>query len=169
MDEIRKLFFRWKKSLERYKYALAVLFIGVLLMCIPLEKKEEPQQMEMRNAIEEVDIEKRLEEMLSKLENAGEVQVLLTKHTDGVRSYQQDKQSKLTDDDTEVQLQTVIISCDGADQPIETIREYPAYRGAVVICQGADKASVRLAIIEAVSSATGLTSEHIAVIKMKHN
>jgi len=41
------------------------------------------------------------------------------------------------------------------------------YRGAVVVCQGGDNASVRLAVVEAVSNATGLTSDRITVLKMK--
>ena len=41
------------------------------------------------------------------------------------------------------------------------------YLGAVVICQGANSASVQYAIIEAVSKITGLKSNQICVLKMK--
>ena len=44
---------------------------------------------------------------------------------------------------------------------------YPVYQGAVVVCEGAERAAVRLAIVEAVSSLTGLGSDKISVIKMK--
>ena len=37
----------------------------------------------------------------------------------------------------------------------------------IVICDGAERASVRLAITQAVSSLTGLGSNKIAVVKMK--
>ena len=43
----------------------------------------------------------------------------------------------------------------------------PQYRGAVIVCQGGDRASVRLNIVEAVSAVTGLTSDKITVLKMK--
>ena len=43
----------------------------------------------------------------------------------------------------------------------------PTYQGAVILCQGADSAAVRLALIEAVSNATGLSSDRISVLKMK--
>ena len=41
------------------------------------------------------------------------------------------------------------------------------YRGAVVVCQGADDPRIRLAIVEAVSMATGLGADRISVLKMK--
>ena len=43
----------------------------------------------------------------------------------------------------------------------------PEYLGAVVLCQGADNAAVKLAIVEAVSKATGLSTDRITVLKMK--
>jgi len=43
----------------------------------------------------------------------------------------------------------------------------PTYLGAVIVCQGADSASVRLAIVSAVGSVTGLSTDKITVLKMK--
>ena len=43
----------------------------------------------------------------------------------------------------------------------------PAYLGAIVVCQGADNNTVRLAIVEAVSRATGLGADKISVLKMR--
>lgn len=40
--------------------------------------------------------------------------------------------------------------------------------GAVILCQGADAAEVRLHIVEAVSAFTGLGSNRILVLKMKN-
>jgi len=36
-----------------------------------------------------------------------------------------------------------------------------------VVCQGADRAGVRLAVVDAVKSVTGLSSDRITVLKMK--
>ena len=43
----------------------------------------------------------------------------------------------------------------------------PVYQGAIILCQGADSPSVRLAITQAVSKVTGLPTDRIAVLKMK--
>ena len=43
----------------------------------------------------------------------------------------------------------------------------PIYRGAVVVCDGADNPQVNLDIVSAVSNITGLRSDQISVLKMK--
>ena len=43
----------------------------------------------------------------------------------------------------------------------------PIYRGAIVVCEGADSAQVRLSITQAVSKITGLSTDNICVLKMK--
>ena len=42
-----------------------------------------------------------------------------------------------------------------------------AYKGAIVVCQGADSSAVRLAITQAVAKITGLGTDNICVLKMK--
>ena len=42
----------------------------------------------------------------------------------------------------------------------------PTYRGAIVVCQGADSPAVCLAVKEAVSKVTGLDTSQISVLKM---
>ena len=42
---------------------------------------------------------------------------------------------------------------------------YPTYRGALVVCEGGDRAEVRLAVTEAVSALTGLPSDRVTVAK----
>ena len=50
---------------------------------------------------------------------------------------------------------------------IQYIRIYPKFSGAIVVCDGADKASVKLMVLSAVSAATGLSSEKISVLPGK--
>ena len=65
-------------------------------------------------------------------------------------------------------LDTVIVT-NGQREEIGLIKQIipPEYRGAVVVCQGADHAAVRLTVVEAVRSVTGLSSDNITVLKMK--
>ena len=44
---------------------------------------------------------------------------------------------------------------------------YPTYQGAVVVCEGAGSSTVRLAVVNAVSVLTGLSSDKISVVKWK--
>lgn len=56
---------------------------------------------------------------------------------------------------------------DGGDreETVVTRMAYPTYRGALVVCQGGDRADVKLAVTEAVSALTGLSSDRVTVAK----
>ena len=43
----------------------------------------------------------------------------------------------------------------------------PTFMGAIIAAEGADQASVRLDLVNAVSSLTGLGADRITVIKLK--
>ena len=62
--------------------------------------------------------------------------------------------------------ETVTVSRGGGSEDIVVTQQlYPVYQGALVVCQGADQAAVRLAVTEAVSALTGLSSDRITVVK----
>jgi stage III sporulation protein AG len=62
----------------------------------------------------------------------------------------------------------VIITDGNRNQKPVISQVIPAkYLGAVIICQGADQPTVRLAIVEAVSKLTGLGTDRVCVLKMK--
>ena len=153
--------------LKEYRYVILVLFLGVVLMLLPQGRAEikENEEAPVPETVAEESLQERLEQLLSMVQGAGKVRVLLTEaageqvvyQTDGEESSQN---TRRTD--------TVILSDSGRSESglVQQILP-PTYQGAVILCQGADSAAVRLALIEAVSNATGLTSDRISVLKMK--
>lgn len=141
------------KLLEKYKYALLILAVGIVLMLLPqkeeaVEDTPEPQT--------QVTLEERLEAILSRVDGAGEVKVLLTEAAGSETLYQTDE----TD--------TVILTdSQRSEEGLVRRRDPPEYLGAIIVCKGADDARVKLAIVEAVSDVTGLGADKISVIKMK--
>ena len=69
----------------------------------------------------------------------------------------------------ETSEETTVFSANQSAQktPVVTKTKKASYAGAVVVCDGADSAVVRLRIVQAVSALTGLGSDKISVIKMK--
>ena len=55
----------------------------------------------------------------------------------------------------------------GADVPVERKTVYAQYRGALIVCAGADSPQVRLDLVNAVAGLTGLSTDRITVVKMK--
>lgn len=156
-----------KSLFRKYRWAALILAVGLMLMLLP----EEPPGQELvaeTPAQQEPQLQQDLEELLSRLEGAGKVRVLLTTISGAETHYQTDEDLHKTTDSGEKRQETVIITDQNrAEAGLVRRIDPPVYLGAVVLCQGADRASVRLAVVEAVAAATGLTSDKISVLKMK--
>ena len=156
----------WKK-VGAYKYTILILLFGVGLMLLPKETaptEEAPVQLQ----VQQDDLERRLEDFLSHLDGAGEVKVLLTLDEGTAYEYQSNLQEISEETKQQLQRETVLVERgSGREEPVMVRSKYPVYRGAVVLCSGADSAAVRLDVVNAVSDLTGLSSDKISVIKMK--
>lgn len=163
----------WKDALEqfaKYKYAVLILLLGVVLMTLPPRGDKQERPEEEKTACEERPLEQRLKQILEAMDGVGAVEVLLTLEQGNRSEYQTDFRQNNQPDREETEENTVLVSDGhGADSPVIVSWKYPLYRGAVVVCQGADSPTVKLHIVRAVSSATGLSSDKISVIKMSGN
>lgn len=141
---------------SKYRYAALVLLIGVILMLLPTSKPQEEAPAEPAQQEEKTDISGELCEILGKIQGVGKVEVMLTVQTGEHTVYQYDDGG------------TVIVTDEDRAQAglVEKV-ESPVYRGAIVVCQGADSPAVRLSVIEAVAKVTGLSTDRITVLKMK--
>lgn len=155
-EEIKAFF---KKS----RAAALVLLCGIVLMCLPGGKKE-TQADQPDESVREQTMEEALEEILSQVAGAGSVRVLLSGQTSETTHFQTDD----TRDGESLRQETVLTTGDNRVQTaLVRQTEAPTYRGAIIVCQGADSPAVRLAVVEAVAAATGLTTNRITVLKMK--
>ncbi len=153
--------------IKKYRWAALILLIGLLLMAMPEEKGSEAVPAAVPVAAEP-DLQRELEELLSRLEGAGRVCLLLSTASGSETHYQTNEDIRKTADSGDKRVETVVITgSDRSETGLVQRIDPPQYLGAVVLCQGADRASVRLAVVEAVAAATGLTSDRISVLKMK--
>ena len=156
------------QKLEKFKYPALILLLGLALILWPSkQKQEEPQTVPLQAEAEEEPIEARMEEILSCIEGAGEVRVLLTKRTGDETVYQTDETASAGADSESRSRTTVMAGASGADVPVVRQTVFGQYRGALVVCQGADSPAVRLQLVNAVAGLTGLSTDRITVIKMK--
>ena len=153
--------------IKEYRYVILVLVLGILLMMLPQgkteEKKDDNVLIPETEAVET--LQEQLEQLLSLVQGAGKVRVLLTE-AEGERVIYQTDGEQSSPNST--RADTVIVS-DSARAESGLVQQIlpPSYMGAIILSQGADSASVRLSLIEAVSNATGLSSDRISVLKMK--
>ena len=145
----------------KYKYPILVVLVGLGLLLLPTRETETPPVPVEK--VREASLEQRLEELLAQIEGAGAVRVLLTEDVGRETVWQTDVQS----DADSVREDTVILEdSDRNETGLVRRTTEPSYRGAVILCQGADAPSVKLAIVEAVRCVTGLGADQISVQKM---
>ena len=146
----------------KYKYPILVVLVGLGLMLLPGKSEPEPQQS--AETVESPNLEARLAAILSQIDGVGQVRVLLTEETGRENVYQTDIQT-----DTDRRSEDTVLVEDASRTENGLIRRTlePTYRGAVILCQGADQPSVRLAIVEAVRCVTGLGADRVSVLNMK--
>lgn len=145
----------------KYKYPILVVLVGLGLLLLPTRETETPSVPV--ETVREASLEQRLEELLAQIEGAGAVRVLLTEDVGRETLWQTDVQS----DTDSVREDTVIVEdADRNETGLVRRTTEPSYRGAVILCQGADAPSVKLAIVEAVRCVTGLGADQISVQKM---
>ncbi len=160
---IKNLVSKVKGYTKKYRYGALILLIGLVLMCIPNIGQSRVRNNETVASTLQVptqSADEQLAEILSSIEGAGKVKVLLTV-SEGERTVYQTNVNN-------TQVSTVVVT-DAQRQQDGLIMQVisPVYLGAIVVCQGADRPKVRLAVVEAVSNVTGLGADRISVLKMK--
>lgn len=153
---------------KKYKLPILIILIGFLLLMMPEIKIQKNDASESRITTENIPFEESLSNILSMIQGAGEVKVVLTVLEGEEVLYQEDGNYSDSEENSEKRTSTVIIT-DSERIEAGLIRQVkpPVYRGAIVVCQGADDPSVKLAIVEAVSRVTGIGTNCISVLKME--
>ena len=173
MDK-KKLAEYLRQYADKYKYILIVCLVGVALACLPVgeEKTEDAPLGEQPSLDAEVEsLERKLEYILGSISGVGRIEVAVTADTSrqAVYAYDEDRSVTMSDGGQSADTRTTIVSIGSSgDRDALTVRtDQPIYRGAVIVCDGAENASVRLQLAQAASSLIGIGTDRIVISKMK--
>ena len=168
LSELQK---RLSAGISKFRLPLLIFAAGLLLMLLPTGKRSTQAVQTAAQAAQTQELTPSREEMeaiLSRIDGVGRVDLLLTLRTSGASVYQTDTRTVTSGSGTTEECQTVFGQTSGSGkEPVVQTTLAPQYQGALVVCDGADRASVWLAVVQAVTSLTGLGSNQIAVVKMK--
>ena len=153
-----------------YLLLALLLGLGVLLLLWPSgEGKTEVSSSEPTAEETAAAQQKEMERILSRIEGTGELHLMLTLESDGQRTLAENAEESAGGSaeapESQSRRETVILSVSGGEEVVVTRRESPVYRWALVVCQGADRAEVKLAVTRAVAALTGLGADRITVVK----
>ena len=157
---------RWKGALKQNQAVLLVIAVGAALLLLPSGGRDSPQVQESPAQTEGTSFdleafEKKLCQVLSQVEGAGEVRVVLS--LDGgsrqvlARNQEQDR------DGGGSNTVATVGRGSGTQEVVPLQVVAPQFRGALVVCPGGGDPQVRLRLVEAVSALTGLGSDRISV------
>ena len=132
-----------------------------------IRNADSQKQQSTENA-EDNTTEERLEKILGQIAGAGQVKVMLTVAQGERTIYQTDSTYAQSDDHTDSRTQTILVTDSERNETgLVYQKNPPVYQGAIVLAQGADDPTVKLAIAEAVSDVTGLGVDKISILKMQ--
>lgn len=188
-DWMQRLLQRLKKRKPEKSDFLILVLVGILLLVIalPVGNKEEKEQEEP--SVETADraetqsasgeeLERRLEDILSRIDGAGEVEVMITYKDSGTYVVEKDISSdsstqEETDGvssrntkDTQSQQSTVYDQTESGDTPFISQELTPRIEGILVVAQGGDNTAVKQNISEAVLALFPVEAHRIKIVKM---
>ena len=161
------------QALGRYKYVILVAALGAVLLAWPRQETDTAVETTVQHLSGESEVEKlekKMEEILSKMNGVGRVDVLLTLESGGELVLATDSSlrysgSPQNPDDYNRSNETVTVSGGNGTDVVVTQEKSAKFRGALIVCDGGDNDRVRLKIIEAVCALTGLGSDRVAVVR----
>jgi len=153
--------------------ALAVILLVVSEFAT---NEKETSELDVKTGISSTEYienqEEKLEELLQKIDGAGEVEVMITLESCYENVYLKDstlKTQSTNDDFKEEQEENYIMAKTGSNTQSGVIIKVfePVVKGVAVVATGGDNEKIKMAIIETVSAVFNINSTNISVEKMK--
>lgn len=177
------------KKLKRSDWLILVLAgILILIIALPTDIKGKKQAEEAKENISKEnntmeaskdEIERKLEDILEKIDGAGDVKVMITYQDSGTQVVEKDKntsENSLEESDStggvrstkEQQLQesTVYEEADAGNTPFVSKELLPKVEGILIVASGGDNQKVKQNISEAVLALFQVEAHRIKIVKM---
>lgn len=178
-----------EKKLKRSDWLILVLAgILILIIALPTDTRGKKQAEEAKENISKEnntmeaskdEIEQKLEDILEKIDGAGEVKVMITYQDSGTQVVEKDKNTSANSveesDSTggvrstkEQQLQesTVYEEADAGNTPFVSKELLPKVEGILIVASGGDNQKVKQNISEAVLALFQVEAHRIKIVKM---
>ena len=177
------------KDKKNYYNILFVIFLGIMLLIISgifdsnkkedksIDYKEQSLNTDITEDSYEKQLEKRLEEILSKVQGVGNVDVMIVLESgkeivtkdDNIKENGTTNEEALNGDKRQIttdksQSSTVKIS---GDEPLVLKELSPKISGVLIVAQGGGNVEIKNTLIEATNALLGVEMHKIEVLEMK--
>ena len=159
--------------IEKYKYMAVFVVLGIFLITFPTgDKKDDEVNAQKEYTLDVKEFERKIADTLSECDGVGRVEVVLSIDSGSEYIYANESRKssrsdeKTNESDSDIKP-SIMSEGSGKESPVLIKEIYPEFRGAVVVCDGAASAKIRVEVSSAVAALTGLSSDKISIIKMK--
>lgn len=190
LDKIKKIFTNKDKKIENLVSFLIILIITLIVINKILEDEENEEvdyqnqtgvelaseKMNSSETIDNNDLEKRLENILSKISGVGKVSVLLTyTQTSSKIPIYNINSSVSTVEEKDISGVSKVTETENMQKDVVTDNDsgivtekivMPVVEGAIITAEGASNSNVKTNIIAAVEAVTGVATHKIQVFEM---
>jgi len=170
-------------SKKKTQYLAIILIIAIILTLYfsslqPATTQPQPQAKESQaEPAINTDIENRLKGILSKVEGAGSVDVVINYEStaEKVPALSEDKQQSTTNEDgrnsetTSEKTDIATVQGSGSSEALIIKENQPEVRGVVVVAEGAGDIGVRMNLLSAVTTLLNITADKVEILKMNNN
>ena len=178
-----------EKKLKRSDWLILVLAgILILIIALPTDTKEKKQAEKSKENISKEnntmeaskdEIERKLEDILEKIDGAGDVKVMITYQDSGTHVGEKDKTTSensleasdcaggvRSTKDQQLQESTVYEEADAGNTPFVSKELLPKVEGILIVASGGDNQKVKQNISEAVLALFQVEAHRIKIVKM---
>ncbi|MBQ3554517.1 MAG: hypothetical protein IJA08_07525 [Clostridia bacterium] len=179
---------KWKEQIEKYleplmntKLLAIILLVGIVFLILPGFFGEKEESLPAKNiAIDSrayvKELEQRLSDILSTIQGAGKISVMITLDDEGETVYAQDVSSDRkpianaeANGESRADEKKLVLKSDagGGQSPISVVKTMPKVSGVLVTAQGADDERVKSDLIQAIKSVLDVKTHRVAVLVKK--
>lgn len=178
-----------EKKLKQSDWLILVLAgILILIIALPTDTKEKKQAEEAKENIPKEnntmeaskdEIERKLEDILEKINGAGDVKVMITYQDSGTQVVEKDKNTSensleesgstggvRSTKEQQLQESTVYEEADAGNTPFVSKELLPKVEGILIVASGGDNQKVKQNISEAVLALFQVEAHRIKIVKM---
>ena len=147
---------------------IAVLLISVSEIGQSKTSDKTKQESKISETQYEQKLEKRLVEIISQVDGAGKVKVMVKTKGADEEEYLKNKTVQSDANGSSKSEYEYIIVNEGSDEKcVSVTTNYPKIEGVIVVCQGGGNSTIKNEITNAVASLLGISAYNISVLQMK--
>lgn len=167
-NEYKEKFGSLLNKLKEDKKTALIIFAAVLGMLLILlsgtTDENSAEKVKDEEKIEIEQCEEKLQKLLSSVEGAGRVKVMITYETSDENVFAYNKDESYRENEQKFSSDYILVKNDGNETGLKLKTVYPEVKGVAVVCDGANNPVTKEQIISVISALFDISTKNISVV-----